>query len=108
MKAYKGAFFKTESGKRVSIEASPLWNGERSPKKQDRQLRHQKESSSEERCSIYTSTRVRHLLVVVPISKWNEKRARGSLAKPSKAVPDTDEIVGDSISLFRIPDYIIE
>lgn len=77
MKAYKGAFFKTESGKRVSIEASPLWNGERSPKKQDRQLRHQKESSSEERCSIYTSTRVRHLLVVVPISKWNEKRARG-------------------------------
>jgi len=25
-------------------------------------------------CSIYTSTRVRHLLVVVvPISKWNER-----------------------------------
>jgi hypothetical protein len=68
VKAYKRAFLKTESGKRISIEASPLWNGERSPKKQDRQLRHQKESSSEERCSIYTSIRVRHLLVVVPIS----------------------------------------
>jgi hypothetical protein len=48
------------------------------------------------------------VLLKLKVSPSRHKKAQSSLAKPSKAVPDTDEIVGDSISLFRIPDYIIE
>lgn len=48
------------------------------------------------------------VLLKLKVSPSRHEKAQSSLAKPSKAVPDTDEIVGDSISLFRIPDYIIE